>query len=174
MQFRMIWSGIVAVSDAADIGGDMSANRKDIAAGGVFAAFGLVYGADALMNLPIGEALNMGPGYFPVMLSALLIVIGAVVAFNSLKTAEIAPFGSVPWRGVIMLSLSTIVFAAFLRNLGMFPAIAISSFIAALSSQKMRLVTALLISLGLAVFCTAVFGYGLKLPLPIFGTWFGG
>ena len=45
-------------------------------------AAGLVFGQD----LAFGSAARMGPGYFPTMLSCLIIAIGLVLALKSLAT----------------------------------------------------------------------------------------
>lgn len=150
----------------------MNVNRKDIAAGGFFVAVGALYGGMALRSLPMGSPLSMGPGYFPLVLCGLLIVLGSATAIRGLFIGGGTPFGRVPWRAVVMLSLATIFFAAFLRQLGLFPSIFFSTLIAALASSQVKLLTAILTALLVAVFCIVVFSYGIKLPIPIFGSWF--
>ena len=150
----------------------MTMNRKDTAAGAFFVAVGLLYGGIAWVSLPIGYALNMGPGYFPLLLSSLLTVLGAATLLRGLLVGgENSPFGIVPWRVIVMLSLATMFFAAFLRELGLLPCVFASSLIASLSSPQIRMRMAALVSLAIAVFCVGVFIYGIKLPIPIFGSW---
>jgi putative tricarboxylic transport membrane protein len=117
----------------------------------------------------------MGPGYFPVLLSGTLIVFGIIIAGRGcLTTSAGGGFGAVPWRAIAMISLAIIVFASFLRELGLLPSVALSSFLAALSSRKIGLPTALATAASLACFCTVIFGFLLKLSIPILGSWFGG
>ena len=151
----------------------MRINRKDFAAGAIFMLFGLSYGVIAWQTLPIGRALNMGPGYFPIMLSGFVAFLGAVIAVRSVVLVEETPFGMVPWRGIIMLSLATIVFAAFLRPLGLLPGVFVTAVVSCLASSQISLRAALLTSAAIAVFCTAIFGYIIKLPVPVFGPFFG-
>ena len=73
-----------------------------------------------------------------------------------------------------MLSLSTVVFAAFLQVLGMLPGVFVTALLACLASNQIKLLPALAISLGIAVFCVLVFSYGIRLPVPVFGHWVGG
>jgi hypothetical protein len=153
--------------------GPLTINRKDLATGAIFIAFGAVYGSIALRTLPIGGALEMGPGYFPIILSGLMIAIGAAVAVRSFFLAAQSPFGKVPWRSVVMLSLSTLFFATFLRKLGMLPCVFFTSLIACGASSQIEPKKALLGSACIAVLCTLVFIYGIKLPLPMIGPWFG-
>ena len=150
----------------------MRINRKDFAAGIIFMLFGGSFGAIAWQTLPIGRALNMGPGYFPIMLSGFVTLLGAIVAIRSFVTVEETPFGVVPWRGIIMLSLATIVFAVLLRPLGLLPGVFITALVACLASSQISWRAALLTSAAIAIFCTLIFGYIVKLPVPMFGPFF--
>lgn len=153
----------------------MTANCKDLAAGVIFILVGVVYGSIAWFGLTIGEALNMGPGYFPIVLSGMLVALGlAIMGRSFVDTVGREPFGVVPWRGVVMLSLATILFAAFVEELGLLPGVFLTAFLATLANPKVRIVNALVASAGIAIFCTAVFGYGIRLPIPIIGPWLGG
>ncbi len=150
----------------------MTANLKDIGAGTIFVAVGTLYGCLAWFGLPIGMALNMGPGYFPLVLSGILVVLGLTIigrAFIDLD--DRLPFGVVPWRGVVLLSLATIIFAAFVEKLGLLPGVFITTFIAMLANPKVHMRKSLASSLCIALFCTAVFGYGIHLPIPVIGEW---
>lgn len=152
----------------------MIINRKDVAAGGFFVGVGVLYGGIAWRWLPVGHALNMGPGYFPIVLSTLLTVLGATTLLRGFSNGSGSPFGIVPWRALVMLSLATVVFAAFIRQLGLLPAVFASSMLASMSSPQIKVSTAGLASLLIALFSTAVFIYGINLPIPIFGSWFRG
>lgn len=147
---------------------------KDLLLGGLFAAFGLVYGITTLRELPIGEAFNMGPGFFPAILSALLSVIGAVIAFQGLFAA-LAPdnFGTFAWRGVAAISLATIVFSVTAWGAGLVVAVIATSLVASLASSRSTVLSSVATALVLAAVCSAIFVYGLKLPIGLFGTWFG-
>jgi hypothetical protein len=153
---------------------DVRVNRNDLAAGAIFIAIGLLYAGIAWQSLPMGSALRMGPGYFPIVLSGLLIALGGLIAARGILAGRVEPRSArVPWRGVIMLSLATIVFAAFFDDLGMLPGVFLSTLLATLSSPKIRLRAGVVTSICIAVFCTVVFSYGVGLPVPIFGPVFG-
>lgn len=154
-------------------------DRKDLGAGAAFIAIGLIYGGIALYGglhnprLPLGQALNMGPGYFPVVLSGLLIVIGGVLAVRSFFAARATDFFDVvSWRAIVMLSLAVIVFGTLVRELGLALAVFTVTFLSALASRHVTLAYAAATGLGMAALCTLVFGYGIRLPIPIIGTWF--
>lgn len=148
----------------------MQVNKKDLGAGAIFILFGLGYGSTALTSLPIGSALNMGPGYFPVALSLVLLGLGLLIAGRGfIDTEDRLPFGDVPWRGIILLTAAVIFFATFVESLGMLPGVFISTFIATLANRHVKLAESLISSFCIAVFCTVVFVYGIGLPLPVIG-----
>jgi hypothetical protein len=147
-------------------------NLKDIGAGLLFIAFGAYFGIDAYKNLALGTALQMGPGYFPVMIGGVLALFGAAIVLRGIRTAP-SPFGDVSWRGVALIGLAPVVFGATIRGLGMAPAIILTTLISVFASRRVGVVKAALLTLGLTVFCVVVFSYGLGLPSPLVGPWLG-
>lgn len=147
-------------------------NKNDVASGAFFIAAGLLYGGIAWKWLPVGRALNMGPGYFPLVLSGLLTVLGAATLIRGLWIGGGSRFGTVPWRAVVMLSLATIVFATLLQQLGLFPCVFASAMTASLASPRVTVKSAAVVSLAIAAFCVGIFTYGINLPIPVFGSWF--
>jgi len=146
-----------------------SFNVRDMAAGGVFAAIGLAFMAGAL-TLDIGTAFKMGPGYFPLVLSSLLLLLGLVVMAKSVNMpAEV--IGSVPWRGLVLILAAPVIFGATVRGLGLLIALPLAVIAAASASRRTGVVTAIALVVGLTLFCVLVFSYGLGLPLPLLGRW---
>lgn len=151
----------------------MKLNVRDMGAGIFFLVAGLFYLGYTLQKLSIGRALQMGPGYFPVVLSSILALIGLIVLVRSFFAEKaVLDVGKIPWRAIIMISASIVFFGFFLRELGLLPTVFATAMIACLSSDQIKISTAALVSAGLAVFCTGVFSYGVKLTIPIFGAWF--
>lgn len=151
----------------------MRVNPKDVAAGALFVAIGLAFGLNAWIGLRLGEARAMGPGYFPVLLGAILVVFGALIALRALGQPP-AAFGRVSWRGVGLVTASIVFFAATIRGLGMAPALGGAALMAALSSGRMSWPAATVLSLVLTTFCIVVFLYALQLPYPVIGPWLRG
>lgn len=150
----------------------MAINTKDISAGAFFAAVGLLYGGITLAALPIGQAVEMGPGYFPIVLSGLLVVLGIAIALRGFFHGAASPFGVVPWRALFMLMLAIMVFATFLEELGLFPAVFLTAAIASMATRGGKLSRTVMVGAGISAFCTAIFGFGLDLQVPVFGSWF--
>lgn len=150
----------------------MNVNLKDLASGIFFIAVGLIYGGMAVLTLPMGNAAKMGPGDFPALLSACLVGLGLLIALRSFKPQSRDPIGAIPWRAIMMLSTATIVFAAFLDKLGLFPVVLVVVFLASKSSSQISSPAALVSGAAISAFCVLIFSYGIHLPVPIFGTWF--
>jgi hypothetical protein len=146
-------------------------NVRDLGAGIFFFSVGLFYFGYTLQKLSIGRALQMGPGYFPIVLSSIMTFIGLVILIKSFFAVPNLSFGKIPWRAIFMISASIIFFGYFLRELGLFPTVLCTSLLACLSSDQIKLTSALMVSTVMAVFCTLVFAYGVKLTIPVFGSW---
>ncbi|WP_029004641.1 tripartite tricarboxylate transporter TctB family protein [Azorhizobium doebereinerae] len=147
-------------------------NPKDVISGLLFIALAVLFAWQS-RELTIGTAMRMGPGYFPLLLSGLLGLFGLIVLVNGLRTPGEAPSGIV-WRALILLTLSTLLFGFAMKPLGFLPALGASVFLSTLASRKFHLMTALIITAVMCVFCWAVFILGLGLPLPLLGPWLGG
>jgi putative tricarboxylic transport membrane protein len=152
----------------------MTLNWKELASGFVLIFAGLLYGYVTLDTLPVGSPLNLGPGGFPVVLCGALVVIGLVICARSLFKSEDAEFGVVPWRAIVMLSASILLFGTFLRQLGLFPSVFASAFLASAAERRFKPLPSALIALCLAVLCSLIFIKGIGLPIPFFGSFFSG
>lgn len=144
-------------------------DRADAAAGLIFIAFGLIFGAQAL-GLDLGTALRMGPGYFPSILSGVLLILGVVILAQSVHvTAD--GIGAPAWRGMLFILPAPVFFGLTVRGLGFVPSIFLTTVIAGLATRKMGIGGALVLAAGVTVFSTLVFSYGLGLPFRRFGPW---
>lgn len=146
-----------------------SFNASDAAAGGLFVAIGLIFGIEAL-GLEIGTSLRMGPGYFPLVLAGLLILLGTLILISSLGSGR-EELGALAWRGMLFILPAPVFFGLTVRGLGFVPSIFLTALIAGAASAKLRPLAALALAAGITVFCTAVFSYGLGLPFRRFGPW---
>ncbi len=144
-------------------------NIRDLAAGAIFIVIGALF-VLGTRDLEFGTALKMGPGFFPLLLAIVLILLGLAIAATSFLVAS-EPFGAVSVRGVVLILLAPVVFGLTVRGLGLAPAIAIATLIASFASSRVSVPMALALTLGLTAFCVAVFHYGLGLPLRLIGPW---
>lgn len=149
---------------------NISIDWTDALAGLVFVLFGLFFGVQAL-GLEIGTAFRMGPGYFPLVLSAILILLGLLIIASAIHDRGSEGIGTLAWRGVLFILPAPIFFGLTVRGIGFVPAIFVTTLIAALASFKMRLHWALVLAASVTLFATVVFSYGLGLPFRRFGPW---
>lgn len=140
-------------------------SNKDFWAGMMF--FGT--GAGALFmarHYPFGTTLKMGPGYFPVALSGILILFGIYVMIRGLRTNEKIQ-GNWSIRALIILPLSVVVFGVLMELTGFVPALAALVFLSAASGREFKFVEVLLLTLFLGGLSVALFIWGLGLPYPL-------
>jgi len=124
------------------------------------------------LELELGTALRMGPGYFPFILACALILFGAIILVQSARV-EGEPIGHIAWRGMLFILPAPIIFGLTVRGLGFVPALFICSLVASFASGRMKPLTALVLSVALTIFSVLVFSYGLGLPFRRFGPWLG-
>jgi hypothetical protein len=148
----------------------LTVNWADAIAGVLFILFGLLFGVQSL-RLEIGTAFRMGPGYFPLVLSAILILLGLAIIYGALRDRGSESIGTMAWRGMLFILPAPVFFGLTVRGLGFVPAVFLTTLIAALAALKMRLIWALLLAVAVTVFATLVFSYGLGLPFRRFGPW---
>lgn len=144
-------------------------DQTDLISGVVFILLGLFFGVQSL-GLELGTSLRMGPGYFPLVLSGVLILLGIVVLARS-AVAQNGPMGELAWRGMLFILPAPVFFGLTVRGLGFVPALFLTALIASGASHKMTLPKALLLALAVTVFSTLVFSYALGLPFQRFGPW---
>jgi hypothetical protein len=123
-------------------------------------------------ELEMGSSFRMGPGYFPTVLSFVMMGLGAVMTVLALrKPNEENAFGAVPWRGFLLVIGATAFFGFTLRGLGLAPAILIVVIATAWASHYASLRASVPLALGLAAFCSFLFIRALGLPIPLVGPW---
>jgi hypothetical protein len=145
-------------------------NAKDFWTGIIYIAIGgaaIVIGRD----YGLGTAMKMGPAYFPVILSGLLILIGSLSVIRSFVKSG-TPIGTVAWKGLSLVIAATLLFGFTVRGAGMVIALPLMVIISAYASTRFRWKYALALAAGVTVFCILVFQIGLGVPLPILGSWF--
>jgi hypothetical protein len=144
---------------------------RDVVGGLLIVAIGagfLLFGRE----LPVGSSFRMGPGYFPTILSWLMVALGAAMAGLAWRAPhQEDAFGQVPWRALALIVGATVAFGLGLRGLGLAPVLVLVVFATAWASRYVSWRGSVLLALGIAVFCSALFIKGLGLPLPLFGPW---
>ncbi len=119
-----------------------------------------------------GSAGRMGPGYFPTIVSGLLVLFGAFSVLRAF-TASGEPIGTLNWKGIILITGSVFAFGYLLQQAGLVIALLTIVLVSATASERFRFEwRAGLALIALIVFCALVFVRGLGVPMPLVGEWF--
>lgn len=134
--------------------------------GAAVAAVGAFVGVVAL-TYPLGSALRPGPGYFPMIVAGLLILLGIAVAVETRRygAGDEEAEAQESWRPLVATSAALLIFALTLEPLGYIAASVLLVFVATLGERRRNWWTVLAIAGFMAIFGTLVFITGLGLPI---------
>ena len=147
-------------------------NKQNFAAGAFFGVFG---GGAAIVaqGYTMGTAADIGPGYFPFWLAALLGILGTVLAVSSLApAAHRTSIERLDWKSTLWIVGSVVLFAALLQYLGVILSVAVLVLLSSMGSHEFTWKGALGSTLVLAVLVYLVFVVGLHLQFPTWPTIF--
>lgn len=139
---------------------------QDLGAGILFVLIGLA-GVYFGQDLAFGSARRMGPGYFPVIISYMIICMGLIVTVRAFRVDGPA-MEKFRLRPILMLVLALAAFGFLIAQLG----VIISSFlmvgIAAYARyEKVNIVETIIFAIAVSAFMVLVFVYGLNQPMPL-------
>ena len=130
-------------------------------------AYGFKIGETVLLpGYSMGTPARMGPAFFPFWLGAILTVLGLAIALTSLKGGP-KPLEKFHYAAVGWVLGAVCVFGFLMKPIGMPLAGVVLVIISSFGSHDFKWKHAIFLSIGLVVFCTLVFVYGLKLPIPL-------
>jgi Tripartite tricarboxylate transporter TctB family len=117
-----------------------------------------------------GEAHRMGPGYFPIMVGALLAILGAVVAGRGLAF-DGPPLPRFNPRPLLVTLVAVVLFGLAIEHLGLAAAIAALVLVSAFADREVRPLPSLVLAVLLIAFSVATFVWLLGLPLQVWPQW---
>ncbi len=141
---------------------------QDFGAGLLFiliGAAGLVFGRD----LAFGTGRSMGPGYFPTIISSLIVLIGVITALKAL-VIEGPSIEPIRLRPVVLLLASVLVFALTIGVTGVIVSALALLFLAAYARRDVNALETLIFAVIVTAAVILLFVYALGQPLPI---WWG-
>ena len=151
-------------------------NQKDFLSGLIFMLAGVAFGW-AASKYSIGNAERMGPGYFPLLLGALLTVLGGLLVFKALvfETEDGGRVHGWGWRALACVVLANLLFGALLGGLpqldlppmGLLPATLVLVLVATRAVRAMHWKEVLGLALLMAACSYLVFVLLLGLPLAL-------
>lgn len=152
-----------------EAGATAHSSSRNIIFAAIFIVISAVMGVHAWRSMTIGTLDDMGPGFFPLMLSVALALLALGTGFTALPQ-DSPPLRFARLRSIVLVLGSPLVFAASIRTLGLLPAVFLTIFVVSFASRFATLRQSLLLSAGFAAFCVLVFSYLLNMPIPIWGS----
>jgi hypothetical protein len=138
---------------------------QDLGAAVVFILIGiagLVFGQD----LAFGNSAKMGPGYFPAILSTLILALGVGLMIYSF-IVDGPPVEAVQFRPILLIVASILVFGYLLNLVGLVITAILMTLVAAYAGRDVKLRENIYLGIGLAIFTVLVFVRGLSQPLQV-------
>ena len=141
-------------------------NNKRFLSGIMFLGIGAtaIYMAQ---DYPMGSAMRMGPGYFPIVLGGIIGLFGIwELIIGVIKPDPVK--GNWSLRALAVLPVSAVIFGILMEKAGFIPALLVLIFTSAWAGDEFKIKEVALLAVGLTIVCTGVFIYGLGLPYPLF------
>lgn len=135
----------------------------------LFGAFLIGVGTVGLVagwHLPMGEALRMGSGYLPKVLSSLLIAFGVIIGGSSLAI-DGPPLTRWAWRELAIVLGSFALFGAMIERSGLILAMIAVMLVSTFAASDRRWGESLLFAVIVAAACALLFRGLLGLPLDL-------
>lgn len=138
-------------------------NSKDFYSGVLFIFLGLTAVVWSVVSYPIGTAVHMGPGIFPIIVGGVLTLLGLIVAARALRVSgeTIKLFSP---RPLVLVLCAVLIFALTVESLGLVLAILALVFIGAAGGWEFRIRQVFVLFLVLAATVVGLFVYGLEVP----------
>jgi len=145
-------------------------NKRDFLAGLMLVCFGL---ATLLIasNYRMGTAFRMGPGYFPIVLSILLIVLGIITVGISLKSSEELASPSLAWRPLLLVSAAIVLFGLFINDAGLAVMTLALVIVSRFSRSGYPWLETVVLGAAVSAACAVVFYYILNVQIPLLPVW---
>ena len=149
----------------------MISRSKDFWSGLLFLAFGLAVIGTA-RNYPFGTTTRMGAGFFPIVLAALLAILGLIIAVRSCLTEKREAIEPIAWKPLFLVLAATAMYGLLVKEAGFIAVTFAAVLLSARASRHGGLVPRVLLAAGTTLCCLLIFISGLGLPLSLLGTWF--
>jgi hypothetical protein len=143
----------------------MQRDWPDLLGGLALAALGATAAGWAVVHYDLGTLRQMGPGFFPTVLGAVLVVLGMMVALPALTRVAEPPRVDL---GVVLAVLAAIlIFGLGLSRLGLAGATALSVLVASIPARRPGRGWRIGLAVGVAALTVLVFSIGLRMTLPV-------
>lgn len=158
-------------------------SQKNFFSGLMFTCVGAAFSLGAT-SYNVGSAARMGPGYFPLILGALLAALGlgVILAATTLETPDGEPIGKIAWKPLAFIIGANLLFGILLGGIpsfdvpamGLIVAIFALVIVASMAGKRFSMKSALLLGTILAIGSYLTFILGLSLQFQVWPTFITG
>ncbi len=143
----------------------MIRGQQDFWSGLLFVGFGtvaLVFGRD----YPMGTAMRMGPGYFPMILGGLITLLGSLLLLRGLLVHG-ESIGRPAMRPLVFVLASVALFASVVEDLGIVAAVVGVVVVSSLARGRPHWGEIVVVSVVMVALAVGLFTTGLGLPFKL-------
>lgn len=140
---------------------------EDIIAGLVTGGIGIFIMFEA-STYRMGTLYSMGPGYFPVMLGAIMVALAVAIMVTAQPNLSSLSVEGGQVRGTFFLAAAFGAFALTIENQGLIVAVFLAVFLSAMANIQTRMVVALGLAVATALVSALIFRVGLGLQIEAF------
>lgn len=142
-------------------------NRQEVAAGLAWVAIGL--GAIVIAgNYAFGSITRMGPGFVPILLGLLLMVFGAIGAWQGRRAPEVSL--DLRWRPFVFIMGGIVVWVLLVDEVGFVPSTVALVVISAQAEREITWLETLLLAACMTLVGYLIFIRGIGIPIAAFGS----
>lgn len=130
----------------------------------------IVLGAITLVQVPgyaLGSAARMGPGYFPMLVAIVLVSLGAAAAWKGRRGSSASKIGAWPVFPIAFVTAGVLSFAALIERVGLVASVVLIVALSCYDRILRRPLEVALVALVVIVVSSAVFIYGVGLPIAL-------
>lgn len=120
----------------------------------------------ATSHYSLGTPARMGAGFYPTLISGGLIIMGFILLLQAWLEPD-EEVGKIDLRTVLFILAGTFLFGFLIERAGLLAAAAVLVIAARLADREVKLVETILLAAVLMATTTALFRYGLGMPLRI-------
>ena len=146
-------------------------DNRDFLSGLLFIAIG-AGGFGIALSYPFGSVQQMGPGFFPRVLGAILAGFGVVTIVRGLRSGEPVQ-GGWGWFPLAMLTASLVAFGWLMEHVGLVPSLVALIVSSAYAGREFRWGEVAVLAVAMTLLALAIFIWGLGLPYELFAFEFG-
>ena len=157
---------------AAGPQGFLSPRQRDLVSGTLCIVGGIGVLIEARKD-SIGTLDRLGPGFYPAVLGVLLVLVGGLIIATTLLAAPRSDDGAhdtvvaPDWRGCACITGGVVAFVVFAWLMGLASAIFACVVVGALGDRTATLRGSVILSMGMAIAGTVLFGFLLGINMPL-------